>query len=174
MPASALSVSWVASASVRADLAEVSAGGVDLSAGVEAVSSPAAAGSVRSLQPRRDPAAGVVALGRDEPEPAVVLLVVEGDRVEPAVGDATLFDELDRGPVGRKRVGPGRGRQRGAPAGRRDGRRRADRQLASRGLCEVLDDRTPRAGVGHRGNALHLRVVASPAGRISKHAGVKQ
>jgi len=44
MPASALSVSWVASASVRADLAEVSAGGVDLSAGVEAVSS----------QPRRD------------------------------------------------------------------------------------------------------------------------
>jgi hypothetical protein len=108
MPASALSVSWVASASVRADLAEVSAGGVDLSAGVEAVSSPPLRDlSAPSSHVEGDPAAGVVALGRDEPEPAVVLLVVEGDRVEPAVGDATLFDELDRGPVGRKRVAPG-------------------------------------------------------------------
>src|SRR5450755_1447101 len=94
MPASALSVSWVASASVRADLDEVSAGGVDLSAGVEAVSSP----------PLRDLSAPS---SHVEGDPAVGLLVVEGDRVEPAVGDATLFDELDRGPVGRKRVAPG-------------------------------------------------------------------
>jgi len=74
MPASALSVSWVASASVRADLAEVSAGGVDLSAGVEAVSSPPLRDlSAPSSHVEGDPAAGVVALGRDEPEPAVVL-----------------------------------------------------------------------------------------------------